>query len=225
MRRYPTILAVLLLSVSFSLAGGGYYRVVGVASDDTLSVRSAPSASAKKLTELMPYDTGIVIDSCTKRGRTTWCSIDFLSDDYMFFERGFSAILGKKWVNRRYLKASRDILYSDAFSYATNHNIFRVRGVAPDDQLNVRSAPYTHAKKVGVLYPDDVGIIARKCQKVGRSRWCYVAYDSQMRWSMGVGSMQIPYAILGWVNMRYLTPDTTHTKSRLSGMTFAGEVY
>ena len=77
-----------LLLGSFSFAGGTYYRVANVADDDTLNVRNAPLGSAEKIGVLQPYDTGIVINRCKKNGRTTWCQIDFLPDDHLFFVRG-----------------------------------------------------------------------------------------------------------------------------------------
>jgi len=218
-------LATIWLLGSFCFAGGSYYKVVNIADNDTLSIRQLPSASAKKIGELQPYDTGIILNRCQKNGLTTWCSIDFLPDDIMFFERDFSSMQKGAWVNKKYLKSASDILYSQAFPYKENRNIFRVVGVVPNDVLNVREHPRNSAKKIGELLPNDVGIVAVKCQKIAKSRWCYVAYDYTMGWASGPGSMKVPYAKLGWVNMRYLKLDNSHQKSRLPGMTFPGEAY
>ena len=38
-------------------------------------------------------------------------------------------------------------------------------------------------------------------------------------------SAKVPYAVMGWVNMRYLKLDNSGAKSRLPGMTFKGEVF
>jgi hypothetical protein len=217
--------ALFVLLGSFCFAGGSYYKVVNVADDDTLSIRQSASAASKKVGELQPYDTGIILNRCQKNGITTWCSIDFLPDDIMFFERDLSSMHKGAWVNKKYLKPASDILYSQALQYKENRNIFRVVGVASDDVLNVREHPRNSAKKIGELLYNDVGIVAAKCQQIAKSRWCYVAYDYTMGWASGPGSMKVPYAVLGWVNMRYLKLDNSHQKSRLPGMTFPGEAY
>jgi len=93
------------------------------------------------------------------------------------------------------------------------------------DTLNVRKYPQLGDNVVGALRHDDVGIVARKCQRVGKSNWCYVAYDFTMGWAMGPGSTKVPYAVMGWVNMRHLKLDNSGAKSRLPGMTFKGEVF
>ena len=214
---------ILFLLSSVVYAGGSYYQVVGVADDDTLTVRQSASATSKKIGSLQPYDTGLLINRCEKNGRTTWCSVNFLVDDYMFFERDFPSNGG--WVNKKYLRQASNIIYSDALSYKSNHNIFRVYGIEMGDTLNVRKYPRLGDNVVGTLRHDDVGIIARKCQRVGRSSWCYVAYDFTMGWAMGPGSTKVPYAVMGWVNMRYLKLDNSGAKSRLPGMTFKGEVF
>ena len=65
------ILSGLLLLPSLSLAADSYYKVTGVADDDTLTVRHPASASSKKVGYLMPYDTDIIINKCKKNGSTT----------------------------------------------------------------------------------------------------------------------------------------------------------
>ena len=215
-----TMLFLLLFSVVY--AGGSYYQVVGVSDDDTLTVRQSASATSKKIGSLQPYDTGLVIDRCEKNGRTTWCSVNFLADDYMFFDGDFPGNGG--WVNKKYLRQASDIIYSDALSYKSNHNIFRVYSIEMGDTLNVREYPRLGDNVVGTLRHDDVGIIARKCQRVAKSNWCYVAYTARYI-SRGPDMDPIHIAIMGWVNMRYLKLDNSGAKSRLPGMTFAGEVF
>ena len=215
------ILFGFLLLSSLGLAAGSYYEVVGVADNDTLTVRQSASASSKKLGELMPYDTGIIINRCKRNGSTTWCEVDFLPDDVMFFERG--SFGDRAWVNKKYLEPTSNILFSYGIEYKQNQNIFRVVNVASNDTLNVRQHPRNSAKKVGHLKYNDFGIVATKCQKVKGSSWCYVAYDFTMGWAMGLGSTKVPYAVLGWVNMRYLKLDERVKNSRLPGMTFPGE--
>ncbi len=218
------ILVGFLLLSSLSLAATPYYQVTGVADNDTLSVRHSASASSKKVGVLMPYDTGIILKRCEKHGSSTWCQIDFLPDDIMFFERGGN-FGDHSWVNKKYLKPAHNILFSYGIEYNQNHNIFRVVGVRANDTLNVRQHPRNSAKKIGELKHNDFGIVAAKCQKIKRSAWCYVAYDYTMGWPSGPGSTKVPYAKLGWVNMRYLKPDPTVKNRRLPGMTFPGEAY
>jgi len=202
-----------------------YYKVTGVAENDTLIIRQSASASSKKVGYLRPYDTGIIISKCKKNGSTTWCEIDFLPDDVMFFERDFSRMHKGKWVNKKYLKQASNILYTQAFQYKKNQNIFRVVGVQSNDTLNVRADPRNSAKKVGELLYNDSCIVATKCQKIKGGSWCYVAYDYTMAWAMGPGSTKVPYALLGWVNMRYLKLDENTEHCRLPGMTFPGEEF
>ncbi len=216
------IILIFFLS-TLCFAGSSYYKVTGISDDDTLSVRQSVSTSSKKVGILMPYDTGITVGKCKKNGSTTWCQIDFLPDDTMFFVREFPRNGG--WVNKKYLNLASDIIYSQAIQYKKNQNIFRVVGVKSDDTLNVREHPRNSSKKVGYLKHNDVGVVAVKCQRVGKSSWCYVAYDFTMGWAMGSGSSKVPYAVLGWVNMRYLKLDDKSNKRRLPGMTFPGEVY
>ena len=225
MKKYlkQIIATVTLLFSGLCLAGDSYYRVVGVAEGDTLSIRQAPSASSKRTGRLYSYDTGFTIGRCKRNGSSTWCEIDFLPDDVMFFVRDFPNNGG--WVNEKYIHKASDILYTQAFQYRSNHHIFRVTGVKSNDTLNVRAHPRNSAKKIGELRYNDTGIIATKCQRVGRSSWCYVGYDYTMAWATGPGSTKVPYALLGWVNMRYLKLDDIQKKHRLPGMTFPGEAY
>jgi len=215
-------LLILIIFHSLLCAGAEYFKVVDVEKNDTLSVRKAPSSKSKKIAELMPYDTGLDFDECKMNGRTRWCKVTFVGEDYMMFERGLT---NAGWVNRKYLDFADNLIYSDGIPYGENRNIFKVVHVNAYDRLNVREHPYSDAKKVGILYANDVGIVARKCQRVGKSNWCYVAYDFTMGWAMGPGSTKVPYAVMGWVNMRYLKLDNSGAKSRLPGMTFKGEVF
>ncbi len=66
-------------------------------------------------------------------------------------------------------------IYSSTVEYKKNQNIFRVVGVRSDDIPNVRENPRNSSKKLEYLKYNDIGIVAAKCQKVGKSSWCYVA--------------------------------------------------
>ena len=207
---------IVLVLITGIYADIGYYKVTNVSINDTLSVRTKPSATSKKVTELMPYDTGLQIEKCQMNGRTKWCQV------YFMFERGFT---GTAWVNVKYLKKSHNIIYTDAENYNEN-NLFKVVGVASNDVLNIREHPYNSAKKIGRLYSNDIGIRARKCQRIELSSWCYVVYDYTMAPAMGEGSNLAPFPKMGWVNMRYLELDKSGKEGRLPfGMMFSGEVY
>ncbi len=216
-------LLLLLFLFSFLLYGReDYYKVTNIKLNDVLSVRTAPSSNSKKVTELMPYDTGLQIDKCKMNGTTKWCKIYFIEEDYFFFERNMP---DEAWVNVKYLKKANNIIYTDADNYNKN-NIFKVVNINSNDVLNVREHPYSSAKKIGELKYNDIGITARKCQKVDRSRWCYVAYDYTMAPAMGEGSIIVPFPKMGWVNMRYLKLDKSGKVGRLPfNMIFSGEVY
>ncbi len=195
--------------------------MVGVAKNDTLSVREHPSSKSKKIAELMPYDTGLDFGACKKNGHTLWCKVTFIGEDYMMFERDLTQ---GGWVNRKYLDFADNVIYSDGTPYGENHNVFKVVGVSADDMLNVREHPYSDAKKVGVLYANDIGIIARKCQRVDESNWCYVAYATRLV-DRGEGMEAVHMAVMGWVNMRYLKVDKSGKKGRLTNIIFKGEVF
>ena len=213
---------IVLILITGIYADMGYYKVANVSKNDTLSVRTKPSSYSKKITELMPYDTRLQIEKCQMNGQTKWCQVYFMGEDYFTFERGLT---GTAWVNVKYLKKAHNVIYTDAENYNEN-NLFKVVGVASDDLLNVREHPYNSAKKIGRLYPNDIGIRARKCQRVGQSSWCYVVYDYTMAPAMGEGSTLAPFPKMGWVNMRYLKLDTSGKEGRLPfGMMFSGEVY
>ena len=210
-----------LLTIGAIYGGGSYYRVVNVASWDSLNVHKYPSARSKITAKLKPYDTGLIVSQKRWQGGSKWCDVRFLSDDYMEYERGVTR--EHNWVNCKFLRRANNIIYSDAIG---GHHIFKVVHVAFDDVLNVRNNPYSKSKKIGYLRYNDINIDAKKCQYVNGGRWCYVAYGYYMGWAMGPNSTRVPYAKMGWVNMRFLKHDYSGKDGRLpAGMMFKGEVY
>ena len=65
----------LSLLASTAMAAPEYYRVTGVAADDTLNVRAAPDGSSEDIGDLLPDTTGLEVldrDDSGKWGRITW---------------------------------------------------------------------------------------------------------------------------------------------------------
>ena len=92
--RKPAILAAGLALGTLLSAGSawacaccGTYKVVGVASDDVLNIRSGPGVSYD-IVGVIPSGSGCVIRSRTCRRR--WCKVQYVG------MRG--------WVNSRYLR-------------------------------------------------------------------------------------------------------------------------
>ena len=215
-------LFLLSITATFSFAGGSYYKVTNVADWDVLNVRAYPSYKAKKTTSLKPYDTGLLVVGKRWRGGSKWCDVRFLDNDYMEYIRGLNG--EHNWVNCKFLKRANNIIYTEAWSSSDKR--MRVVNVARGDVLYARKDPRASAKRLGALRYNDVGVRVKKCQYVNGGRWCYVAYGYRMGWAMGPGSTRVPYAKMGWVNMKYLRNDYSGRDGRFPlGMMFAGEVY
>ena len=84
------IIALGLLLPTLATADPGYFRVTGVAADDTLNVRSGPSASATDIGDLPANATAIEIAGTDPSGRwgqivweegDGWVSMRFLTPD------------------------------------------------------------------------------------------------------------------------------------------------
>ncbi len=67
--------AILCFAAGIAAAQPGYFRVTGVAADDTLNVRAAPSASSADIGDLPPGTAGIEVlgtDPSGKWGEIAW---------------------------------------------------------------------------------------------------------------------------------------------------------
>lgn len=76
---------------------------------------------------------------------------------------------------------------------------FAVRGVAPDDVLNIRSGPSPRYDVIGTIPPDATGVMSAGARRqVGQSIWREVTYAG----------------VRGWVNDRFLVeePDTNRAR-------------
>lgn len=94
---YRILLGVVILSIiSMGSVLGKNYRIFGVSSDDTLSVRSGPGVKNKKIYAL-PHDAhNISVSSCRKISRhSTWCNISYYDKEKKL------SIYG--WVNAKFL--------------------------------------------------------------------------------------------------------------------------
>ena len=157
--------ALFILLGSFCFAGGSYYKVVNIADNDTLSIRQSASATFKKIGELQSYDTGIIINKCKKNGSTTWCSIDFLPDDIMFFERDLSSMHKGAWVNKKYLKPASNILYSQAFQYKKTEIYLKWSGLLLMMYSMYENIPATLPKKLESFYLMMWALLQRNARK------------------------------------------------------------
>jgi hypothetical protein len=75
---------------------------------------------------------------------------------------------------------------------ASNETLFAVKGVPANDVLNVRDAPNGN-QVVGRIPPSARGVIALGPRKKDQGTWAQVRYGD----------------VVGWVNVRFLAPDTT----------------
>ena len=198
-------LAYFLSSITCAEA---YYQVAHVAYNDTLSVRQLPSPNAKKVGELYPYDTGIVIQKCLPQEQSTWCKIILLKD-YIYGER---AINNGGWVNQYYLKKANNITQN------TLHYT-KVQNIKANDSLTVREHPTTKSNDVHALAPHATCLPAIRCQIVNTRNWCYVAYSYYRCGDDKTGVHGNKCPVLGWVNSHYLTTDnSSHCKTNTNSL-------
>lgn len=165
--------------------GAKTYRVVNVASDDVLNIRSGPSAGHPIVGRIPPYGRGVHILA----GCDDWCPVRY---------NGVSG-----WVNGRYLAAepltaaARDDDDDDqpaprlSRKRANLPAFWRVTGVAEGESLKVHDAPSTTALVVHAFEPQSGCIkLAGTCRKP----WCQVAIP-------GLSGDR-----MGWVDSKNLAP-------------------
>jgi SH3-like domain-containing protein len=161
------------------------YRVVHVAPDDVLNVRSGPSAGYPIVATIPPHGRGVrIIGGCDG-----WCRVSY---------NGASG-----WVNGRYLALEppgaaygRDDDDGEAPALARPGHArlpiyWRVTGVPEGESLKVHEWPSTHAPVVHAFEPQSGCIrLAGICRKP----WCQVAFP-------GFSGDRV-----GWVDSKNLTP-------------------
>jgi SH3-like domain-containing protein len=167
--------------------GARSYRVVYVAPDDVLNIRSGPSVGYPVVGMIPPRGRGVrIVGECDE-----WCPVRY---------NGASG-----WVNGRYLAAepsmaaySRDDEDDDepplprtSRKRAQLPAYWRVTGIAEGESLKVHDGPSSHASVVHAFEPQSGCIrLAGTCQKP----WCQVAFP-------GLSGDR-----LGWVDSKHLSP-------------------
>jgi SH3-like domain-containing protein len=161
------------------------YKVVHVASDDVLNIRSGPSAGHPIVGTIPPYGRGVrIVGSCNE-----WCPVRY---------NGASG-----WANGRYLAPEAPVAArnDDDDEEATPPQLsrkraqlptyWRVTGVAEGESLKVHDAPSTSALVVHAFEPQSGCIkLAGMCRKP----WCQVAFP-------GLSGDRV-----GWVDSKNLEP-------------------
>jgi hypothetical protein len=106
-----------------------------------------------------------------------------------FYHNNYDIVIINKGVQVKKFTLILSLIFATTLANAS----CKVVGVASNDSLNVRVAPYPGAKKVGELYPYTSGINIIRCErKPYSSPWCKIKFYSD-----GV-------SISGWVNSKYL---------------------
>jgi uncharacterized protein YraI len=129
-------------------------RVIRVAGDDVLNIRSGPGADYSILGRIPPNGRGVhIVGACTGQ----WCVVEYGGS------RG--------WTNGYYLEPEQ--------GQATDS--YRVVNVAADDSLNVRQGPGARYAIVAALPPDSRGLrLVGSAQCVGV--WCEIQYRAGTGW-------------------------------------------
>ncbi len=144
------------------------FKVVNVASWDTLNVRTNPYATENnKVGELLPYAKNIHRIKCKFNYKgVKWCYIKYYEQNYTI----------EGWV------VARCLVKQNPFYTATNR--FRVVHIRSDDTLSVRNGPGTHYRKIGDLPFNARGVSLGACQNSNKGgKWCVVAYGNLRGWA------------------------------------------
>jgi uncharacterized caspase-like protein/uncharacterized protein YraI len=148
----------------------GSYRVVGIASDDVLWVRTEPRRESALLGSMPPNGGGIGVGSCVSVPgyAAPWCQVRY------------KCVAG--WAYGRYLTDTGGGTIS---APASGQETFRVVGVASNDALNVRSGPGTGYGVVAEIPPNGSGVSVSGCQAVSgySSKWCLVSWLGANGWA------------------------------------------
>jgi SH3-like domain-containing protein len=166
--------------------GASTFRVVGVAYDDVLNIRSGPSMGHAIVGVIPPRGRGVrIVGECEE-----WCPVRY---------NGASG-----WVNRYFLlaepaEASYDRGYAaaepapvrPARKHAQLPAYWRVTGVAEGESLKVHEGPSQYASVVHAFEPQSGCIrLSGTCRKP----WCQVAFA-------GLNGDRV-----GWVDSKHLAP-------------------
>jgi len=181
--RILTLLAAVALGAGAALAtadGPDYFRVVGVASNDVLNIRSEPNASAPKIGSIPPGADGVRNLGCEGgMSFAEWEVATPAEREAAAHNRWCRIVYGgvEGWVAGRFL---------DEGSGAAP-GLWAVTGVAANDVLNVRAEPSGQAAIVGALSPYETGIANLGCTEPPGSstQWCRIRSKGFEGWVAG----------------------------------------
>lgn len=163
----------------------GLYRVVGVASNDTLNMRSGPGPRFKLSGRIPHNGRGIAATGrSTRVGSTDWWTVRYLGR--------------QGWVSSRYL--TRDTAPppppTSVIQPSKRPHVgpYQVTGVASNDSLSMRTGPGPQHSLMGRIPHNAQGIkTTGRHRRVGRSVW----------WTVRYGGRE------GWVSSKFLTRQAT----------------
>ncbi len=142
------------------------YKVINIASNDTLNVRTDPFVGENnKIGELPPHMQNIRVLECMPNHEgVIWCKIESYEGGYM-----------SGWVAKRYISPQNIA--------KTPYNRYQVVNIRSDDTLAVRNGPGTQYDKIGDLVYSAKGVEIIKCQYSNKGgKWCIVKHDDMEGW-------------------------------------------
>ncbi len=142
----------------------GSASVKGIATDDTLFVRSGPGTNFAEIGELAYNATGISVKNCEGK----WCDVQYGC---------IAGFASAKYLTEEYVEAA-----SSEFS-----GLFSVVDHPADQKLNVRSGPGEQYDVVAELAADTTGVVVTDCQAVDNYdyRWCNLSWNKVSGWGYG----------------------------------------
>jgi uncharacterized protein YraI len=132
---------------------GPTYRVVNVAADDALNMRSGPDSSYTIVGQIPHNGQGVRLGNGCKG---PWCPA------------AYGSAVG--WVNSSYLAAD-----------SNQDSTYRVVHVAANDALNIRRGPAVRYPILNIIPPDGRGVRILKTAEC-EATWCQVDYNGAQGW-------------------------------------------
>lgn len=183
--------ALLLIAAAIWLASTGsgraeadgpdYFRVVGVAPNDVLNIRSGPGAAYALVGTIAPNGNGIRNLGC--EGGLTFAEWQAATPAQR------DAAQGQRWCRIAYqgIEGWAAGRFLGEGSAPASGGLWAVTGVAANDVLNIRATPSGNAAIIGALGPYETGIINYGCQVPAGSstRWCQIGARGMQGWVAG----------------------------------------
>lgn len=160
----------------------GNYRVVDIAADDILSMRSAPGKSYPEIARIPPNGRGVTVGSCQSVAGYDypWCKVSYDCIDGWAYGRYLADADGNPpglagGGNRPALIPLPD----------RGAETFRVTGVENWDVLNMRAGPGTGYPIVVAIPPDGSGVTVHSCNRVAgfAAKWCRTTWQGYSGWA------------------------------------------